>query len=320
MTAKTGKDEAAEVEAVPAEEQAETEEAAAGPARPARRKRRVRVIEVIDDEDLDEVLEALDAEDEAAGEPAEPAAKAAPAKAAKPRPTRLEPPEREAAAAEPEDEAPKKAPARAGAATAGPRPGASGLGLVPVVVIVVLVALLASLAIWKWTSASSLSSERDDREAIGQVASEYGDLAFSYNASNYQTQSAKARKLMAGDLLEDYTKNTLPSLAGAFQSDAQVMLSSKTDQVFVGTVNGRFATAVVMADVSLKTKDGAVNQPATLLRLSLSKVGGEWKVTQQYPSGVNDENKSQLQNSLPGVPGGGASKSPKAGESGKPKN
>ncbi|WP_067798703.1 hypothetical protein [Actinomadura formosensis] len=332
MTAKTGKDEAAEVEAVPAEEQAETEEAAARPARPARRKRRVRVIEVIDDEDLDEVLEALDAEDEADAEPAEPAAKpaakpavkAAAAKAAKPRPTRLEPPEEEAAEEEPADEAPKKTPkktpARASAAAAEPRPGAFGLGLVPTVVIVVLVALLASLAIWKWTSASSLSSERDDREAIGEVASEYGDLAFSYNASNYQTQSAKAQKLMAGDLLEDYTKNTLPSLASAFQSDAQVVLSSKTNQVFVGTVNGRFATAVVMADVSLKTKDGAVNQPATLLRLSLSKVGGEWKVTQQYPSGVNDENKSQLQNSLPGVPGGGASKSPKAGESGKPKN
>ncbi|WP_149259510.1 hypothetical protein [Actinomadura sp. K4S16] len=351
MTAKTTKGGADEVEAVPAEEAREETEArgtaaaesgAAGPeaaepaAKPAaRRKRRVRVIEVIDDEDLDEVLEALDAEDEEAegeaparpAKAAKPAARAAaeapaeaPAKPAakpKPRPSRLEPPEDEAE----EEEAPKKAPARPrSAASAEDRPGVFGLGMVQAVVVVVVVALLASLAIWQWTSASSLSSKQDDREAVGKVASAYGDVAYNYNASNYQAMTAKAQKLLAGDLLEEYKKNTVPTVAGAFQADPSVVLTSKTNQVFVGSVDERFATAVIMMDVSLKTKDGAVNQPATLLRLALAKIDGNWRITRQYPSGVNDENKNQQQNQLPAVPGGGASKSPKAEKSDKPKN
>ena len=208
------------------------------------------------------------------------------------------------------------------ASEADPRPDRRtvyGLGVPQAVAVVVVVALLASLGIWQWQRASSAAAKEDDREAVGKVASAYGDVAFNYNAQNYQTQAAKAQKLMAGDLLESFKQSTLPALGTAFQADAQVALSSKTNQVFVGSVDGRFATAVVMTDVALKTKDGQVNQPATLLRLSLSKVGGGWKVTQQYPSGVNEQNKDQ-QGQLPGVPGGGASESPKPGTSGKPKN
>lgn len=325
MTAKTGKDQVDEVEAVPAEEQAETVEVAetgdaaaapAAPARPAaRRKRRVRVIEVIDDEDLDEVLEALDAEEESVEASAEPAATTAPKPAApkpaatpatkvvKPRPAALEPPSEEAA----------KEPVRA---------DAFSLPLVPTVVLAVLVAVLGGLAIWQGTSAHSLSSEQDEREAIGKVASAYGDVAYNYNAANFQTQTDKAMKLLAGDMLEDYKKNTVPTVASAFQADPQVALSSKSNQVFVGSVNGKFATAVLMMDMSLKTKSGALNQPATLLRLSLSKIDGDWKITQQYPSGINDQNRHQQQGQIPGVPSGGASTSPspKADKSEKPKN
>ncbi|MFA1551943.1 hypothetical protein [Actinomadura chokoriensis] len=338
MTAKTGKDEVDEVEAVPTEERAETEEveqteeAAARPARPAaKRKRRVRVIEVIDDEDLDDVLEALDAEDEdaedaeeparpakptakAAAKPAakatakpasEPAAKPAP-KAVKPRPTRLEPPEEEAGEA-----APDAAPAR---------PGLFRLPLVPTVVFVVLVALLASLAIWKWTSASSMSSDQDAREEVGKVASAYGDIALNYNAQNYQSQMDKAQKLMGGDLLETFKTNTLPNLGETFKSNPELVLTSKTNQVFVGSVDDRFATAVIMVDISVKTKEGATDAPATLLRLALAKIDGKWKITKHYPSGTNDQNQQQ-QTQLPGtVPSSSASASPKAGKTEKPKN
>ncbi|WP_433463750.1 hypothetical protein [Spirillospora sp. CA-128828] len=323
MTAKTTRDEVDEVEAVPAEEEAAAEEteAAERPAKP-RRKRRVRVIEVIDDEDLDEVLEALDAEDEEEEEPparpakaAKPAAKPAATKA-KPRPTRLEPPEEEA-----EEEEPKKAPTRAKVAVqADGQAGLFGLSVVQTVVIVVLVALLASLAIWKWTSASSLTSKQDERAAVGKVASAYGDVALNYNAQNYQTQMDKAQKLMGGDLLDSFKNTTLPSLGETFKSNPELSLTSKTNQVFVGGVDGRFATAVVMVDIDVRTKDGATSAPATLLRLALAKIDGKWKVTKQYASGTNDQNQNQQQSQLPTVPSGGTSKSPKAETSGKPKN
>ncbi|SFP45613.1 hypothetical protein SAMN04489713_114135 [Actinomadura madurae] len=354
MTAKTGKHDVDEVEAVPAGEEtaageaaAEETEAVERPAKPAaKRRRRVRVIEVIDDEDLDEVLEALDAEDEADGEaedepPARPAKAARPAvkttkatttkatttkatttkaaateatTAAKPRPSRLEPPEEEA-----EEEAPKKAPARASAVREDERPGILGLGVPQAVVVVVLVALLASLAIWQWRSASSASGKQEERDAVAKVASAYGDVALNYNAQNYQTQMDKAQKLMGGDLLESFKSTTLPSLGETFKNNPELSLTSKTNQVFVGTVDGKFASAVVMVDIDVRMKDGATAAPATLLRLALAKIDGSWKVTKQYASGTNDQNQNQ-QGQLPAVPGGGASESPKAETSEKPKN
>src|SRR5690606_14053181 len=82
----------------------------------------------------------------------------------------------------------------------------------------------------------------------------------------------------------------------------ELALTSKTNQVFVGTVDEKFASAVVMVDIDVRTKDGATSAPATLLRLALAKIDGEWKVTRQYASGANDQ--TQSQNQLPGAPGG----------------
>ncbi|WP_067452765.1 hypothetical protein [Actinomadura macra] len=293
MAAKTGKNEAGEAEAVAdAQQEPAAEEK---PARPAKRKRRVRVIEIIDDEDLDEVLDALDAEDE---EPPPPAPEPVhPPKDERPEPKRAESERPEPAEPEPATHS-----------------TTFGLGTVPTVVIVVVVALLASLAIWQWRSASGLSAEQDDRDAVERVAAAYGDVAFNYNAANYRSQTAKAERLMAGDLLESFRSDTVSSLVSAFKADPQVGLTSTTNQVFVGSVNGRFATAVVMVDVGYKTKDGSVSSPATLLRLALAKIDGSWKITRQYPSGVNDQNRDQGQ--LPAVPSG----TPKAGKSGEPKN
>ncbi|MBD2898793.1 hypothetical protein amrb99_77670 [Actinomadura sp. RB99] len=324
-------DGAAEAAERPAAERPAAERPAA--ARP-KRKRRVRVIEVIDDDDdLEDVLEAIEAEDEederparpakAARPAAKPAAKASPARpaAAKPRPERLEPPEEEA---EERADAAAARPARKVGpfSYTPPRPPkehADSSSLVRVIATVVVVAVLASLAIWQWTRASGLASDKDARGEVSKVALQYGDVAFNYNASNYQSQAAKAEKLMAGDLLDQFKQSTLPGLTAAFKSDSQVGMSSKSTDVFVGSVNGKFATVVVMVDIGLQTKDGKVSQPATLLRLALAKVDGKWKVTKQYPSGVNDSNQNAGSGGL--VPGSSAaSPSPSTTGSGKPKN
>src|SRR5690606_9830995 len=203
-------------------------------------------------------------------------------------------------------DAPKRAPVRRPAAAssgdAAARPGIFGLPVVHAVVVVVLVALLASLAIWQWRSASALSSEKDEREAVSKVASAYGDVALNYNAQNYRTQMDKAQALMGGHLLESFKNTTLPSLGETFEKNPELALTSKTNQVFVGTVDEKFASAVVMVDIDVRTKDGATSAPATLLRLALAKIDGEWKVTRQYASGANDQ--TQSQNQLPGAPGG----------------
>ncbi|GAA2160680.1 hypothetical protein [Actinomadura napierensis] len=342
----SAQDEAVEEAAAPAaeasepEEASEAEEASGAEERPAaakpKRKRRVRVIEVIDDDDdLEDVLEAIEAEEDEDEEPparpakavktakpaAKPSAKASPARpaaAAKPRPERLEPPEKAAA------EIPAAGPVRkvgpfSYTPVRAPKERAEGPALGRVIATVLVVALLASLAIWQWRRASGMASDKDDRAAVSKVALQYGDVAFNYNATNYQAQAAKAEKLMAGDLLDSFKQSTLPGLTAAFKADAKVGMSSKSSDAFVGSVSNKFATVVVMVDIGLQTKDGQVSQPATLLRLALAKIDGKWKVTKQYPSGVNDNNQNQTGNGLvPGSSAASPSPSTSPSKSGKP--
>ncbi|MEV5572454.1 hypothetical protein AB0L06_20620 [Spirillospora sp. NPDC052269] len=307
MTAKTtrnaGKDETADegVESgtaeVVAEDDHEAEEAReeARPKTAAKRKRRVRVIEVIEDEDdLDEVLEAIEKgellEEEPEPEP-EPKPKKPVATQAKPKPkpTIVED--------EGEDEADEpKVLAQKGSSDGGPidldsAAGSGGFSMSrnAAIVTVVVVALLASLGIWQWTSASKLSGDQHARDDVEKAAAAYGDAVLTYNSSNYQGQMEKVQKLLAGDLLDLYKRCTVPNLSDSFKSNSSLSFSSRTSKVYVGDVNGKFATATIATDITLKSNQGSTSAPWSLIRLSLAKSGGAWKVTQQFPSGVNQQ-------------------------------
>jgi hypothetical protein len=311
VTAKTPRDvpeDAADVDAVEPQD-ASAEEA---PARPVRRKRRVRVIEVLDDEDLDEVLDAMDAEEEAEAE--EPAPK--PARSVRTTKTAKAAPKAEPVLAKAEEEDDEPAPRE----RSKPRPEAAAVSLDgersvlgmrtgPAIVMVVVTALLASLAIWQWRTAAGLADEKDERAAVTKVAREYGDVALNYNAANYQAQMKKAEGLMGGDLLESFKANTLPNLGNTFKQNPELVLTSKTSNVFVGSIDDRFASATIAVDVGVKTAEGTNDAPATLIRLAIAKLDGKWKVTKMYASGVNDQNQGQNQG-LPTVPSSSPSTKP----------
>ncbi|MFI0447324.1 hypothetical protein [Actinomadura sp. 6N118] len=336
MTAKTSKDVTEESDGTGAdetvagevEETEETEETAPKPA--AKRKRRVRVIEVLEDEDLDEVLESLENEDEDEDEEPAPrkkpaaktttakkattATKTATAKKAKPPVEIIEAEDEEAEEAEEEPE-PKPA-RRTSAAASSAEPALLGLPRNAAIVVVVLVALLASVAIWQWRSASGAAGEKDERAAVVARASAFGDLATSYNATNYQSQMDKIQKLMAGDLLERYKSSTAQTLPQAFKTSPQAALTSKTKQVYVGSVDGKFATVVVAVDITVSDGKSQNSAPQSLIRLSLVKEGGEWKVSQMSASGDDGSGSG----SLPGVPSGQQTPQPKSEPTEKPKN
>ncbi|MFC4911558.1 hypothetical protein [Actinomadura gamaensis] len=352
MTAKTtrnaGKDEAAEEAAesgsaeVAAEEQPEETAERAAPKAPAKRKRRVRVIEVIeDDDDLDDVLEALEAEEAEEAEPAPkpaakkpapaakkaaPAAKTAAPAAKKAKPTIVED-EAEAEDEAEEDGAPEKAETRrasgdgGGAVNLDSRSGPGGFSMSrnAAIATVVVVALLASLGIWQWTSASKLSGKEHDRDAVEKVATAYGDAVFNYNASNYQQQMNKVQGMLAGDLLELYKRCTVPNLGDNFKTNPGLSLKSQTSKVFVGDVDGKFATATIATDITVQSSQGSTAAPASLIRLSLAKSGGSWKVTQQFPSGVSQQSTDcSGSSSIPVSPNGQNGQNGQTGNGGKP--
>ncbi|WP_143220649.1 hypothetical protein [Actinomadura sp. CNU-125] len=80
-----------------------------------------------------------------------------------------------------------------------------------------------------------------------------------------------------------------------------------------------------MVDIDITTSEGQTAAPGTLLRLSLGKIDGEWKVTKQYASGTDDSTAGQLPTGTPtggtsGGAGGGSSKAPSPDTSEKPGN
>ncbi|MFG2003742.1 hypothetical protein ACGFNU_31750 [Spirillospora sp. NPDC048911] len=321
MTAKTSKDVTEEHDGAGAAETGEVEETET-PRPAAKRKRRVRVIEVLEDEDLDEVLESLENEDDEDEEPAprkKPAA-AKPATAKKPVAAKKAKPPVEIEAAEDEaddEEEPAPKPARRTSAAAdGAQPTFLGLPRNAAIVVVVLVALLASVAIWQWRSASGAAGEKDERAAVVARATAFGDLATSYNAANYQDQMTKIQKLMTGDLLERYRSSTVQSLPQAFKTSPQAALTSKTKQVYVGSVDGKFATVVVAVDITVSDGKSQSAAPQSLIRLSLVKDGGEWKVSQMNASGDDGSGTG----SLPSVPSGQQTQQPSGEKTQKPKN
>jgi hypothetical protein len=224
--------------------------------------RRVRVIEVIDDpetdsEDLDEELsEVLDTVDKA------------------------EEPEKTEKAEKTEE------PKRTKTVLASPR--------TTTVLVVVLVAALATVAIWQWQQASTLSAQQDERREVAKVAGEYGDSAFSYTASTYRATIDRNLKLLGGDLLETYKRDTIPNLPTVFTKNPQLVMDSKIKKVYVGDINGTLATAVILVDIKLQTPEGTNGGSNALLRLSLAKDKDGWKVTQQAASGQSDDATGQL--------------------------
>jgi hypothetical protein len=240
--------------------------------------RRVRVIEVIDDDadvdlddDLEEVLEALDESEKTnktsktdtadTADTADTPARTKPAPKAKPEPA-------------------------AKRSLASPRTTAA--------LVIVLIAALASLAIWQWRQAARLDAEQAERRAVAKVAGEYGDTAFSYTATGYRTSIDRNLKLLGGDLLTTYKRDTIPNLPAVFTKNPQLVMQSKIKKVYVGDVNGTLATAVILVDIRLQTPQGVNDGSNALLRLSLAKDQDGWKITQQAASGQGDDAASQL--------------------------
>lgn len=274
--------------------------------------RRVRVIEVIDDDadeaiddDLDEVLEALDESD-----------KAAAGKTAKERRAVDEDDDADQDDADSQDDADAAAkPAPKPRPRKRPEPRTIlASSRTTTALVVVLIAALASLAIWQWRQAARLNAAQAERRAVAKVAGEYGDTAFSYTASTYRTSIDRNLALLGGDLLATYKRDTIPNLPTVFGKNPQLVMQSKIKKVYVGDVNGSLATAVILVDIKLQTPQGVNDGSNALLRLSLAKDAGGWKITQQAASGQGDDAVSQL----PTLPN--ASATPSDTPSAKPKN
>lgn len=323
MTAKTGKDVTEDAEAAGEEPEARPA------ARPARRKvRRVRVIEVIDDgedgdDDLSDVLEALDEEE--AGEPApvKAASKSGPATAEPETETEAEAKvkaedEAEDEAEEPEEKAeaePVKAKVRPKPAKVAPAPASPrGTSLILTVVAVVLIAGLATATILLWNSRHGLAQQEEARREVTKVVTDYGNVVLSYDRADLKGSIARAQAFLTGDALTKSKQTNVEQLQKSMD-EGQFTLTSKTSQVYVAGADGKFASAVLVFDISVKSPTGTQDVTRNYLSLSLVFQDGKWRISQQKPAGRESDGGGT------DVPNLGGTDTPQGTkESGKPKD
>ncbi len=276
--------------------------------------RRVRVIEILDDEELDEaaveaVLAAADAAE--AEETAAEAEETAAVKAAEAEETaKAEEPADAVEAVEPvtllkaeeaeEGEAPEKAggaeksekpeksakPERhegAGKKAAGPSSGLAARVPVLLTAAVVVLALLAGFALLQWRSADGVNKER--KELIARVT-EFGDVMATYSYDDVESSNEKAMSYLTGDALEERRKVDLAALKKQLEAQ-KTKLESKTYAVYVGSIDGNLAGAVLVFD--LKGESTALSAPQTIskshLTLGLIKRDGRWMISSMVPAG-----------------------------------
>ncbi|GAA0966520.1 hypothetical protein [Actinocorallia libanotica] len=272
--------------------------------------RRVRVIEFLDDEELDEAtVDAVLAEADAA-EPAEIAATEKDEAAAT---EKVERPERPGAAGKPEEEpAAAERPSRARRLPALPS-GAGGRTTALLTAGVVVLALLAGFALFQWRSAASAAAERE--EIVARVSA-FGEVMATYSYEDVESANEKALTYLTGDALAERKKVDLDALREQFQSQ-KTRLRSTTYAVYVGSVDGSLASAVLVFD--LRGESSALQEPQTIgkshLTLGLIKRDGTWMISSMVPAGSES---TASTTSVTSVPSAGPTSSPaeKDGEKG----
>lgn len=273
--------------------------------------RRVRVIEILDDEELDEAtVDAVLAEADAAADAAEAAATEKDEAAAT---EKVERPERPGEAGKPgEEPAAAERPSRARRLPALPS-GAGGRTTALLTAGVVVLALLAGFALFQWRSAASAAAERE--EIVARVSA-FGEVMATYSYEDVESANEKALTYLTGDALAERKKVDLDALREQFQSQ-KTRLRSTTYAVYVGSVDGSLASAVLVFD--LRGESSALQEPQTIgkshLTLGLIKRDGTWMISSMVPAGSES---TASTTSVTSVPSAGPTSSPaeKDGEKG----
>ena len=119
-----------------------------------------------------------------------------------------------------------------------------------------MLALLAGFALFQWRSAASAAEER--KEIVARVGA-FGDVMATYSFDDVESANKKAMGYLTGDALEERKKVDLAALRDQLQSQ-KTKLKSTTYAVYVGSVDGNLASAVLAAVLQ-----AAEDDPAKLL-------------------------------------------------------
>jgi hypothetical protein len=123
---------------------------------------------------------------------------------------------------------------------------------------------------------SELQKTRDTRSAVEQVASRFASAVLTYDYRDLDKTKKAVLALATGKFRTDYEQN-FPGLSALFTTTEGQSTATVKD-VFVSGIDHDTATAIVVLDERGQGKAGQRLNVDWYLRLSLTKVGGNWRV------------------------------------------
>ncbi len=141
--------------------------------------------------------------------------------------------------------------------------------------IVFFVATVA-MAILAARQHSELQRSRDTRAAVEQVSSRFASAVLTYDYRDLDKTKNAVLALSAGKFRTDYEQN-FSGLSALFTTTKGQSTATVKD-VFVSGIDHNTASAIVVLDERGQGTSGQRLNVDWYLRLSLTKVGGSWKV------------------------------------------
>jgi hypothetical protein len=120
---------------------------------------------------------------------------------------------------------------------------------------------------------TQLQTEKD----VAAAARGLADAVLSYDAAHLDQTRKRVDRFSTPDFSKYWQQTFLTSKAGEIVA-LQAVATANVKDVYVSSVDGNDAKAVVVADFQVKSKTGTTDVSNTYLQLQLKRQSGQWKV------------------------------------------
>jgi Mce-associated membrane protein len=170
--------------------------------------------------------------------------------------------------------------------------------LVTRVLVVVVLAAAVTTALLQWRQADRLTTRENTRQQVGTRAGEFGQALLSYRHTDPDAARKRVLSLATDDFGRTYDEAFTDGLQGVItklKADATATVRT----VYVDTVSGDDAKAIVVMDSEVKSTAGTRRVLGSYLEMELVRQKGGWRVKSVNSIGAVNESLTKPDGSTP---------------------
>lgn len=156
--------------------------------------------------------------------------------------------------------------------------GGRGRGRAPLVLAVSLAVVFAIAAAVLGVLLAGAGGD-DDADELRQVAGRFGEVLLTYDHRDPETHRDAVLRMATGSFREEYEAAFDQGLSQLI-TEAQATSTGFVKDVFITEIDDERALAIIVADVEHEGTGGSNPLYDIYVRLTMVRVGGEWKVDQ----------------------------------------